>query len=430
MKIYRGTAGAIAAVALLSAPACDLDLTNPNAPTEEEIITDVNGILAVGVGLQGLYAGSVLTYVRAPALVTDEWGTAGSSLLSDRSLLLGEDVLDTYLVVTEPYSVTYEIIRTANTILTSVPQIDRLSPGSRLGLSALAKLFKGMALGAIIQQYREVAVDADVEGAVPEPRGVVLGEVLGLLESARSDLAGVSDQELATLRDRVLGGGFDLHHTIDAMLARFYLIDGQFESAITAAERVDPGVLSIFDYPSPDINPIYNYSILANYIAPLKSFVDQAEPGDQRPAFWVEVDGDPVDANPPDTLLLPLNQYSTRNDPFPVYLPDEMKLIRAEAHARLGNLVEAIDLINEVRTPCESALEEPVACLPPVTLAELPRQDDVLRQISYERRYELYAQGLRWEDLRRFAGVVDRAPSIDFLPFPGSECDANPNAGC
>ncbi|MBI4546171.1 MAG: hypothetical protein HY703_13315, partial [Gemmatimonadetes bacterium] len=49
----------------------------------------------------------------------------------------------------------------------------------------------------------------------------------------------------------------------------------------------------------------------------------------------------------------------------------------------------------------------------------------------YERRYELYAQGLRWEDFRRLPQPVNNALAFTgFLPLPTQECQTNPAAGC
>ena len=105
-----------------------------------------------------------------------------------------------------------------------------------------------------------------------------------------------------------------------------------------------------------------------------------------------------------------------------------MKLIRAEAHARLSDLPAARILINEVRTQATSPVAEPVAALPALLDAQLPDLDAVLRQIAYERRYELYLQGLRWDDVRRLPGQT--APTFTFLPLPSRECTNNPFADC
>lgn len=398
---------------------CDLDVANPNALTEEEALSTPEGIIATAVGMQDLFAESIEEFVQAPALVTDEWGTGTRSLLSYRTLLTGVGVDDDFSVVEEPWAAAYRVVNAANDVIEHAAGAGIEPPGVATGLVGLAKLFKAMAFGTIIQQFERIILNP--ENPALETREVVLDSVLVLLESARSDVASISGGDLGILQTRALGTGFNLPTTIDAMLARYYLMDGQYQKAIEAAERVDLTVRSVIPFTAPDVNRICNLSQCGlEYVFPLASFVDDAEPGDQRPAFWVDVDAAPFRGNPPDTLLLPLRTYGERNDPFLVYVPDEMTLIRAEAHARLGELTRALQLINEVRT---RSTIEPVAGLPPVVLLT---QDAILRQIAYERRYELYMQGLRWEDLRRLDAVVTEEPSIEWLPVPRQECVNNP----
>jgi hypothetical protein len=261
------------------------------------------------------------------------------------------------------------------------------------------------------------------------PRAQVFAEVIRLLESARSDIANVSDADLAGFNTRALSSGVDLRNSIDAMLARYYLITGQYQQANDAATRVNLAKTSMLTYPDPDLNPIYNYSVVAGYVAPLKSWADQAEAGDKRVDFFVNRTAPPPVGNPPTLQLLQFNMFGHRNDPFPVYLPGEMLLIRAEAQARLNNLAAAIALINQVRAEVSTS-NTPGASHPPVTAATLDTQAKVLAQIAYERRYELFSQGLRWEDLRRLGTVVGKSPKVNFLPMPQGECTSNPNAGC
>lgn len=414
--------------------ACDLNLENPNDPTEQQVLGDADGILALAVGLQGQYASSVLEYARAPALVTDQWGTAARSLLADRSLFLGQDVLPDYGVVTGPYISTFRIVRTANLLLDRAPVVGS-NPGVRVGGVALAKLFKAMALGNAALQYERLPVDVDLAGATPLPREAVIDTVISLLESARADLATVTDAELGVnFRTRVLGSGIDLRNTTNAMLARYYLFAGQYQRAVEAADRVNLSSLSVFTYPDPNVNPIFNYSLGgATYVAALQSFVREAEPGDRRPAFWVDTTSPAIRGNPTDTLLLPFDAYAERNDPIPLYLPDEMRLIKAEAFTRLRRFEEARAMINAVRTQTTSSVSggiEPVAGLPALPAEALDSEAELFRQIAYERQYELYWVGTRWADLRRLAPFVTTEPSIQFLPFPLRECQINPNSGC
>lgn len=419
------TGWATALLFVLAFTACDLDLENPNDPTEEEVITDTEGLIALAVGMQGDFALQVEEFIQAPALVTDEWGTTTTSLLSYRTLLTGENFDRTFGIVEEPFADAYEVVASANTLLEGVPNVIE-GAGLSAGLLSLAKLYKAMALGTIIQQFEEVPIEIDRIDPVPQPREVVLDTVLLLLESARDDLAGVQDEDLEGLRTRVLHDGFDLRNTIDAMLARYSLIAGEYQDAIEAAERVDLSVTSTFAYPPPGRNPIENLSLQLNYVAALASFAEEAEPGDDRVDFWVDRSVEPFAGNPPDTLLLPLNQYDAPQDPYFVYMPDEMRLIRAEAHARLQQFGMARDLINTVRT----GGAVPMANLPELLVADLDTEDELLTQIAYERRYELYMQGLRWEDMRRLSDYIEREPTLDFLPLPEQECLANPSAGC
>jgi hypothetical protein len=213
------------------------------------------------------------------------------------------------------------------------------------------------------------------------------------------------------------------------MLARYYLVDGQYDNAIDAAGRVDLGVLSVFSYPPPTRNPVENLAYQALYVAALESWALQAEANDARVSYWVDDGAAPFPGNP-DSLLLPLRKYSTANEPFPVYLPDEMRLIQAEAYTWLGQFPEARTLVNAVRTQSGSPLDEPVANLPAIPDANLDSEAELLAQIAYERRYELYMQGLRWEDTRRFGTSITTTPTFQWLPIPLQECDANPGEPC
>ena len=407
----------------------DLDLTDPNSPTENTALSSVEGVVATSLGMQDQYAGAVLTYVRAPALVTDEWGTASRALAADLSLFTGEGIDPTFGVVSGPYYSTFRIVRTAEAILANVPRVSGIGTGLAAGLTANAKLFKAMALGMAALQYERLPITASSAGAPLLPREEVLAEVIRLLESAREDYASVPAADLTGFRASAVSPGFDVRNTIDAMLARYYLFTGQYQQAIDAAKRVDPAVVSQLTYPNPGINPIHDYSVVSIYVAPLASVASQAEAGDRRVDFWINRAGTPPAGNPPTVALLPFQLYAARNAPFPVYLPGEMLLIQAEAQARLGQLAAAVDLINQVRAKTGTA-NTPGAELPPVSATVLDTEAEVLAQVLYERRYELYSQGLRWEDLRRLGQYAGKAPKVQFLPLPQGECQTNPNANC
>jgi starch-binding outer membrane protein, SusD/RagB family len=415
--------GAVALTASLLA-GCDLDLTNPNSPTEEQVVANVDGIVALAVGMQGQFAQCVEDFIVPPSLVADEWGTRTRSLLSYQSLFTGENFENTYEIVSAPLSCSSQITKSANTLLANAPNVG-LGPAFLAGVSSIAKLFKAMGIGYTTMIYEGTAVTVAPDGAPILPRAEAIDTVLALLESARADILNVADTDLAGFRTRVLatGNGLNLRTTIDAMIARYALIDGQYQKAIDAATRVNTIALSTINYPSPTNNPIWNLATQLQYIGGTTNFVAAAQAGDRRPNYWLNTTVAPIAGNPTDSLSYNLRKYSTQNEAFPLYLPDELKLIRAEAHARLGNLQAARDLINEVRTQTASTVDEPVAGLPALSAAQLPDLNSILAAIAYERRYELYMQGLRWEDARRLP--TNASTTFSFLPLPAGECRTN-----
>lgn len=425
--VVTAAAGAVAG--------CSLDLVNPNGPKEEDVLSDAELTLTTVLGLQAQYADNILVFVRAPELVTDQWSTRPQALAADQSLVRGTPD-PTFGVVSDPFAAAYRISRTADLLRRNAPQVQGLSRTQLTGLTALSRLIEAMAVGHLTTQYERMPVRYDSAGAVPLPRAQVRDTVIAWLEQARAEVSTLSPAQLDTFRTRAMDG-INLPNTINAMLARYYLFDGQYPQAIAAAQRVPTagaGSLSVLNYPGTQINPLFQYMSLGQlrYVGARKEFFTEAVTGDARPTYWA--DRVPGSAN--STSGLPDSAFSfrayggSRNDAYPVYLPDEMRLIQAEAYARLSNFPEARRLINEVRTQCGTSAAEPQACLPALTVEDLDTEAEVFRAILYERRYELFNQGLRWEDLRRLQAYTAERPAIAFLPFPQSECDRNPNAGC
>lgn len=436
-SVIQGVRRALLLTALLGAGACELDLTNPNSPPEELVLTTPDGIIALAVGMQGQFAGTtvgtgmVLNAVRAPGLVTDEISTTTRALAADRSLVTGVGVDASFGVVSLPFTTAFRVVRSAEELLASAPSVG-LGPGTLAGVMALARTYKAMSLGIAIQHYQQIPVTATLESNPLQPRAVVLDSVLALLEQARTDLASVPAAQLADFNARV-AIGYNLGDVINAMLARYYLIDGQYQAAITAAGRVPLTRLNVFSYPDPLRNPIWGYSQFSlDYVRGTQDFVADADTSDDRPNFWLRLDQATVNGSPA-VPLRNLRQYADRNSPFPIYLPDEMRLIQAEANARLGMLAEAAALVNAVRTQCTPSatvgtFSEPVACMPALPAEALDTEAELLAEIAYQRRYELYLQGVRWEDVRRFGALSGETPSVQWFPLPQNECILNPAA--
>ncbi|MEP6729602.1 MAG: hypothetical protein ABJE10_03135, partial [bacterium] len=79
MHRFRQCAVALAALALSG---CELNLQNPNAPTESQVTTSVDGVIALATGLQGRFATSYGAYAYTAGLVTDEFAATSAALIS------------------------------------------------------------------------------------------------------------------------------------------------------------------------------------------------------------------------------------------------------------------------------------------------------------------------------------------------------------
>lgn len=98
-------------------------------------------------------------------------------------------------------------------------------------------------------------------------------------------------------------------------------------------------------------------------------------------------------------------KYNTTNYPgsrsdvdIVVYRYAGMLLLKAEAEMQLGNLQEAVDLVNRVRSARD---------LPQISLADFQTKDELHNTILDERQFELLGEGKRWWDLIRTNKAVE-----------------------
>jgi starch-binding outer membrane protein, SusD/RagB family len=422
-RTYQAICLALTAAMLVSG--CDLDVSDPNNPEEELVITDVNGLKQVGVGLQAEYGNEMSDPLYVDALVMDYIGAIAAAFESYRRVDAGLSIDNDLGPSTETWAGMYDVVTVANVLLTNVPNVTFQNPATANALTALAKLFKAMAFGHLLQVYERIPLQTGL-GNLDAPfatRQEALAEVLRLLNEARTQI--ITTPPSAEFNNDVLAPGFNFLNTIDAMIARYSLINGDLANALAAAQRVNLTVFSEMRFSATDVNPLWNMFLNSNNpfrLLPEDRFRTQAQAGDQRVAYWVAAANTAGSntASPLDAHV----RYSARDVSVPVYIPDEMRLIMAEVYARQNNLPDALIQLNAVRTPCTSTLPEPIACLPALTLAQVPTQAAMLDAIYRERQYELYLQGLHWSDARRFG----RPMKYLFLMVSRPECERNPSA--
>ncbi len=405
--------------------ACDMDLVDPNNPEETQATGTVAGLKQIGVGLQATYANELVDPVYISALVTDQIGAIEAAFESFRNVDAGLPVNNSEGPSTEPWTGQYNVVQVADILIENVPNVE-MAAGTESGLLALAKLFKAMSFGNLLQVYERIPLDVGPDNPEPQfaTRQEGLAAVLSLLNEARQHMTTVPVSTEFT--SEVLAPGFNLANTIDALIARYSLIAGDLTGAAAAAQLVNLGTLSEFRFVATDPNPLWNLwynSGNAWRMRPQDQVRTGAQAGDQRVAYFVQPSTTDIASNansPLDNFV----RFSSNSHTYPAYYPDEMRLIIAEVRARTNNLQGALDMLNVVRTQCTSALDEPVACLAPLTLADAPTQAAVLDAILRERYYELFLQGLYWSDLRRFGKPV----KYTFMMVHRGECQNNQNA--
>lgn len=410
---------------------CDLDQLNPNAPTDEEVLTSADGIKALAVGMQAQYGETINETVEASNLIARQYATMPASVLGMRELETGGiDVQGTNGTVNNLWNAEYRVVKSAEDLINNVDKV-QLEAGTRSGIVALAKLMKAMALGELIEAFASIPINVTIS-QIPtfSDRATVLAAVIALLEEARNGIAATPPS--ADFNSNILGIGFNLPNTINAMLARYALIAGDYPKALTAANAVDLAVTSkLFYNSSTSRNPIFLLTVLITYYKPVESFRLNAEAGDGRVAFWVR-EGTPNERSFQGTPVDDFVQYRLDSSPYFVYLPGEITLIKAEAYARQNDLPNALVELNKVRTKTTDAAGLG-ANLPAKTAVDLPTQPAILDEIYIQRGYELFVTGLRWGDTRRFGKpgaetpAATRSRTRNWLPYPDAERLSNPN---
>ena len=422
--------------AAAAASACSLDLQNPNSPTESQVTTSVDGVIALATGLQGRFATSYGSFAYTAGLVTDEFAATSAALISISDAEQGAVPSGTG-IADAVFNTLYRTIRTADDLLTgSVALAAQIDPGTRSGLRALAFALKAEALGEALQSYQRVPINTfGVTAPTYATRAQALPLVRELLDSAATTIAATPPS--AFFNANILTPGLNLPNLIQLFRARYARMAGDNATALAASNlvaRSGTAALSVLTFPAPAVNPFANVTGGPNGIAPRRQWRLSMATQDQRFVYFVIPST--TATGRVGALIDPWNRYGSPQAPLPVYFPDEALLIKAEALANQSQLAAAQAALDSVRTDCTGGrgLDDPKACLP--ALSGTLTQVALLSELYAQRRYELFGTGLRWEDARRrslIRGPVTApgAPSDGqrcWLPYAIGDRNANPNA--
>jgi hypothetical protein len=410
---------AFAAAAMLAG--CNLDKTNPNAPSQGTILTSRDGIVALAVGLQGRYATGMAYFIYPSGLISDELGTPIAALQSYKDAEVGA-LADTYGVVEDPWTTHYQTIKSADDLIANAPGVE-LGPETLSGILSISYLLKAASLGELIQQYQKIIINPRASTQTFVDRATALPAILALLDIALTESDRFATR--AEFNGSIKAAGLNVKNTILAMQARYQRLANNWPAALAAANAVDTSVVSFMNFSDQAINPVFDLSSRSSYIRPRDTVRVIAEPGDARIAF--NITGPTVAGT-----VRPIRsfaQYPATTSPIAFYWPGEIMLIKAEAWANTNQLALAAQMVNYVRTRCGGAANQPKACLPALPASALETKDQIIAEIYKQRKFELFGTGLRWEDVRRLGLVSATSPFAKrcWLLYPNSERNTEPN---
>jgi starch-binding outer membrane protein, SusD/RagB family len=432
MKMMRQCLGAAAAMTLV---ACNLDLQNPNQPTEGQVTSSPDGVIALATGLQGRFSQSYGNYAYMAGLVTDEFASTTAALISISDAEQGS-VPPGAGIAENVFNSEYRTVRTADDVLTGANALaGQFDPGTRSGLRALAFALKAESLGEALQSYQQIPVNTfGVTAPTYVARAEALALVRTLLDSAEAEIAATPPSVF--FNANILTPGVSLPNVIHLFRARYARMGGDDATAIAASNLVARSgtvAMSVLTFPAPTVNFYANVTGGTNGIAPRRQWRLSMTGGDQRFTWFVIPST--TSTGRVGALLDPWLRYANPQNSLPVYFPDEALLIKAEALANTGQLAPSQAVLDSVRTDCTGnrGIDDPKACLAPLVGALTQAQ--LITEIYNQRRYELLGTGLRWEDSRRrslIRGPV-AAPGVPldgqrcWLPYALGDRNSNPN---
>ncbi len=419
----------------MSTYSCETEFVNPNAPSEDLILSTRDGLLNLGLGIKMLYSTEGLRFMIENNAITTREAAITTTLLAITELEEGAGNLTDFNTNVEGLWASMTRVMASSEDLMDAAQRVNLEPVTRANLIAHGAFFKALAIGALAQNYNQVVIETNRNNnARFVSREEAFSSAIDLLVMAQENInEGISDE----FNDFVLQDNIDLQNSINAYLARYHLFAGNYDEAISAASAVDLSSVSYFNYDQFNSNPVWSsvfindliYKPRENFGLPASFSIDEA---DGRSDFYLDTEVAETNVNGLPVVGLK-GFFTTESESIPVYLPGEMLLIIAEANVRKASpdLSAAIEAINDVRTknddPTGVNADTDNYSGPVTTLA-------ILDEIYRNRRIELFLTGVSLEDSRRFDRSLSTEPNQfdternrNYYPFPLRERNNNPN---
>jgi hypothetical protein len=404
----------------LSETSCKKNYTNPTAVPESEAFSSPQAMTGVAIGLQRLYtagrASSLYNRVSINGLLTGELIVVNQGNTGEYQLQLGSGSVDgTNSLMGGLWTSSTKILFDADNVITSAGGLGDKSYAS--GVIGYATIFKALALGDLAMFWEKVPAGIGQNVSFTD-RMQGFTSAIAAIDNA---LSAISANAIAASFLTNLPGGIDIPNTLHALKARYSMFLGNSAQALTEANAASLTVKSTFNFTAVNLNPIFETATSTNNVTAVSSVTTlglpaglQPDPSDQRLPFYTTT-----------AYISKIKGFAAASTtPWPVYLPGEMTLIKAEAYTRQNDLANGLIELNKVVTKQPASdLYGVGAGLPP---AAALTQAQLLDEIYKQRCIELFMSGLKLEDMRRF-GRPNSEKKRNFLPYPFLERDNNPS---
>ena len=401
---------------------CNEDFVDPTKPSQELVFGSREGIIGAANGLQQLWSvdrtSPVYNTITGNGFTTKELRLINAGNVDEGELSVGGDVLSTKNAVVNNLWSQCLVIKSESQKV--IDHIDVLTAeNERASVLVHATIFKAMAITTLVQYFQSVPLKTGKNAAF-DSRTDVLNEAIKILKATEPILD-------KTTGAPGLVSTINYKNTVYALLARTYLMIGDYDNAIAYAGKVDLATKSVFAFDQISPNPIAYISITTNNVFQpvdltlgLPAALAPANT-DGRLNFYIKPGSNPT---------LATGFFDSNIKPIPAYLPGEMTLIVAESYARKDNLPQAVIELNKVLTKTAATDAYGIgANLAPYTGALT--KPAILTEIYRNRCIEMYMSSLKFEDSRRFdrpaAGTAGAERNRNWYPYPDSERNNNIN---
>ncbi len=402
---------------------CSEEFLDPSNPVSAQVEESTEGLTGLAVGLQNRWSvgrqSPVYNIITGTGFTTNELRLINPGNVDENEVDLGGDNLTTTnRILSNLWEQALLTRSEAQIILDKVDAVVS-NEGIKAGLIATASLYKALAFGTLIQYFEQIPLTVGKNVSFHQ-RSEVLEEAIKTLLAGKAVVPSISDEFLASTT-----GTIDVANSINALLARYYLMAGNYSEAINAADAVDLSSASSFSYNNVKPNPIAFISTKTNNVfQPIDLTLGlpselQPDPTDKRLLFYFE------DINAANQDYRAGGFFDENGDGIPLYLPGEMLLIKAEAYARNNDLTNAISALDQIITKDPASDPFGIGAGFATGYTGAQTQEAVLTEIYKQRCIELYMSGLRFEDSRRFnrpgPGNTGAERNRNWYPYPSSE---------